>query len=572
MIDTFFKLFRLLSRRQRREFFLLQIVMVLASTAELFSTAFIMPFIALAADPDIVTNSTYFSTVHGFLGSPDHAEFLLYIGVGFIALVTISNLLLFATQFLMNRYSFRLGGEISTTLYEYYLSRDILFHSTTNSATLIQRIMRDSTVLSTGLIAPALRLNGRLFSIILLATLIILVDPLAAVATIAVLGASYWFIFHFIRSAIYDNGRIISQYGQRRNRLLNESFGGIKDMKLYALEAAYLGEYRVATRDSNRAEANNMILGESPYYLVETVVFGGMVLLTLYLYASSGGMNTALPILTLYAMAGLKIVPKLQQSYLAITRIRGAQAAFNHIYSDLKSAADQKLPGITVENALKPVSCVELRDITFSYPATSRPLFHAFSAQFNVGETTAVVGASGAGKSTLLNILMGLVVPDSGNILVDGEVVTADRLAAWRAAIGYVPQDVYLTDTNPAANIAFGVREEDVDMERVVEAAKAAKIHDFIESLPDKYKARIGERGTQFSGGQVQRVGIARAFYRRVSVLILDEATSALDIETQQDILLNLKSSGWVRTVIMVTHRSETMAFADKVVRVGADG
>lgn len=571
MLDTFIKLFRLLSRRQRREFFLLQIVMLLASTTELFSTLSIMPFIALAGDPGIITSNAYFSMVHRFLGSPDHAEFLLWVGLGFLTLVTISNLLLFSAQFLINRYSFRLGGEISSALFEYYLSRDILFHGLNNSATLIQRVMRDSNVLSTGMIAPALRLNSRLFSIVLLATLIILVDPLAAVTTIFVLGAAYWFIFHVIRGAIYNNGRIISQYGQKRNRLLNESFGGIKDMKLYALEASYLGEYRATTRDSNRAEANNVILGESPFFLVETLVFGGMVLLTLYLYSSSGGMTTALPVLTLYAMAGLKIVPKLQQSYLAITKMRAAQAAFNHVFSDLKSAAGNRLQALTAESALTPTSSIELKDISFSYPAISKPLFNAFSARFNVGETTAVVGASGAGKSTLLSILMGLVQPDSGNILVDGEVITTDKLAGWRAAIGYVPQDVYLTDTSPAANIAFGVRKEDIDMERVMEAAKAAKIHDFIESLPDKYQARIGERGTQFSGGQVQRVGIARAFYRRVSVLILDEATSALDSETQQDILLNLKAAGWVRTVIMVTHRSETMAFSDNVIKLGSD-
>jgi HlyD family secretion protein len=570
MIDTFLKLFSLLTRKQKRELYLMQLIILMSAVSELVSTVSIMPFIALAANPDIIESNKYFAWVYLHMGNPGHEVFLIYLGLAFIALVTFSNGIMLADQFLMNRYSFRLGGEISSKLYGYYLAKDIVYHSVTNSATLIQRVMRDSTLLSTGLIAPALRLNARLFSVFLLASLIVFVDPLVAMVTIVVLGTVYWFIFYVIRGAIYRNGKLVSELGQQRNRLLNESFGGIKDMKLYSTEAAYLAEYRASTKASNRASANNMILGESPYYIVETVVFAGMILLTLYLYASEGGMHAALPLLTLFGMAGMKIVPKLQQSYLAITKIRGAQAAFNLVYVDLKAASKLTPFEDSDVEALRPQSTIELKDISYGYKIDARPVFDAFSAKFNVGETTAIVGASGVGKSTLLDILMGLVEPQAGGIFIDGERVTDGMLAAWRAAIGYVPQEVYLTDTTPAVNIAFGVDEKDIDMERVVEAAKAARIHDFISGLPGGYMARIGERGAQFSGGQKQRVGIARAFYRRVSVLILDEATSALDNETQADILESLKSMVSRRTVIMVTHRAETIAFADRVVRLDA--
>jgi HlyD family secretion protein len=566
MIDTFLKLFSLLTRKQKRELYLMQLIILMSAVSELVSTVSIMPFIALAANPDIIESNRYFAWVYHHMGTPGHDVFLVYLGLAFIALVTFSNGIMLADQFLMNRYSFRLGGEISSKLYGYYLAKDIVYHSITNSATLIQRVMRDSTLLSTALIAPALRLNARLFSIFLLASLIVFVDPLVALVTIVVLGAVYWFIFYVIRGAIYRNGKLVSELGQQRNRLLNESFGGIKDMKLYSFEPTYLSDYRSSTKASNRALANNMILGESPYYIVETVVFAGMVLLTMYLYSSEGGMHAALPLLTLYGMAGMKIVPKLQQSYLAVTKIRGAQAAFNLVYGDLVAASKGKpFEGAAVE-PLRPQSTIELKNITYRYTIDSTPVFEGVSITFNVGETTAVVGRSGVGKSTLLDILMGLIEPQEGGIFIDGACVSDEILPAWRAAIGYVPQEVYLTDTNPAMNIAFGVREEDIDMERVVKAAKIAKIHDFIETLPNKYHARIGERGAQFSGGQKQRIGLARAFYRNVSVLILDEATSALDSATQSEILKNLGNVGVNLTVIMVTHRSEGVTMADRVI------
>lgn len=570
MLDTLLKLYTLLSRKQKRELHLLQILMLLSSFAELASTVSIMPFIALAANPDIIQSNEYFAWVFRLAGSPDYKVFLIYVGITFVTLVALSNALLLVDQFMMNRYSFRLGGEISSKLYGYYLTKDIVFHSKTNTAKLIQRVMRDSALLSTGLIAPTLRLNARLFSIFLLGALIVVVNPLVALVTLVVFGLVYWFIFYVIRGSIYRNGKRISLLGQTRNRLLNESFGGIKDMKLYSFEAAYHRDYVSSTRLSNKASANNLILGESPYYLVETVVFALMVLLTLYLYSSEGGMQSALPVLTLFAMAGVKIVPKLQQSYLAITKIRGAQAAFDNVHADLEAAARTKPLSAAAVEPLRPVSNIELRDVSFGYASDLRPVFRKYSVNFNVGETTAIIGSSGAGKSTLLDILMGLVEPQEGGIYVDGKRVADDDLLAWRAAIGYVPQEVYLTDTTPAANIAFGADEKDIDMERVVEAAKAARIHDFISDLPGGYQARIGERGAQFSGGQRQRVGIARAFYRGVSVLVLDEATSALDNETQADILASLKIMVGGRTVIMVTHRTETVAFADRVVRLDA--
>jgi len=570
MIDTFLKFYKLLSRKQKRELHLLQIMMLLSSISELVSTVSIMPFIALAANPQIIESNAYFARIYHAMGSPGYDAFLIYVGVTFVALVMFSNLLLFADQFMMNRYSFRLGGEISSKLYAYYLSRDIVFHSVSNSATLIQRIMRDSALLSTGLIAPALRLNARLFSIILLGALIVFVDTLVAIVTIVVLGTVYWFIFHVIRGAIYRNGKLVTVFGQKRNRLLNESFGGIKDMKLYSFESAYLHDYASSTKASNRASADNLILGESPYFIVETVVFALMILLTLYVYFSAGGMQSALPVLTLFGMAGMKIVPKLQQAYLAITRIRGAQAAFNDVYADLEAASKGRPLDEAAVEPLRPVSTIELRDVSFGYKEGVKPILQDCSVRFNVGEMTAIIGASGAGKSTLLDILMGLIEPRTGGIFIDGERVTDEKLLAWRAAIGYVPQEVYLTDTTPAANIAFGVDEQDIDMERVIAAARAASIHDFIATLPGQYQAPIGERGAQFSGGQRQRVGIARAFYRQVSVLILDEATSALDNETQADILANLKKVAGVQTVIMVTHRSETVAFADRVIRLDA--
>lgn len=568
MVDTFFKLFELLTPKQRREFYLLQVIMLMASLVELVGTASIMPFIALAADPAIVETNHYLSLSSDFLGNPSEDRFLLIVGACFISFVLLSNALLFFSQFLMSRYSFRLGGEISSRLYGYYLERDILFHGRTNSATLTQRVLRDAFTLSTNLIAPALRMNARFFSIILLSGLIIFVNPVIAFTTLFVLGLVYWFIFRVIRQKIYDNGNKVITLGRTRNKLLNESFGGIKDLKLYALERRYLDHYANDTKVSNRASADNEVLGDFPYYLVEAVLLTGMVIMILYLYSSQLGLGPVLPVLTLYAMAGMKIVPKVQQSYLAITKIRSAQPAFRVVYADLRHSS-RRATLIDSENGrIRPRASFGLSNIYFSYDESLPPVFSDYSINFTVGEITAIVGGSGAGKSTLLDILMGLIDQDSGVVLIDGEVIPADQFPNWRASVGYVPQEVYLTDATAAENIAFGMPVSDIDMDRVRRAARMAKIDDFINTLPEAYQTNIGERGSQFSGGQKQRLGLARAFYREVDVLLLDEATSALDAETQGSILRGVKALTPKLTVIMVTHRAETIAIADRIIEL----
>ncbi len=569
MVDTFFRLFTLLTKKQKREFLLLQVAMLVSSVLELVGTVSIMPFIALAADPGLVTSNTYIAQLDAFLGHPTHEQLLVYVAGGFIALVVLSNSCMVFAQFLMARYSFRLGGEISSRLFSHYLGRDVLFHSRTNSAVLIQRVMRDSSILSNSMIAPALRLNARFFSIVLLSGAIVYVEPFVAFTTLLLLGAIYLFIFRVVRGAVYRNGQKISLLGRDRNRVLNESFGGIRDVKLYSLERDYLSKYRVDTKQSDRAAADNLILGEFPYFLVEMFVFTGMALLTLYLYTPEAGLGAALPVLTLYALAGVKLVPKVQQSYLAITRIRGAQPAFELVYEGLRDSTgdDGFLEGDT-PSPLKPSERIELRGISFAYDNAPSPVFTDFDVTFAVGRITAVTGSSGAGKSTLLDVLTGLIEPIAGTIVVDGSPIQHDELPAWRASIGFVPQDVYLTDTTPAENIAFGVPAQEIDMARVRRAAELAHIHEFIESLPEGYQAPLGERGARFSGGQRQRIGLARAFYRDVSVLILDEATSALDNATQEEILRSLKRAQRGLTVIMVTHRQETMAIADDVVEL----
>jgi len=563
MLEIIRKLFTLLNARQKRDFLILQVLMILTALTELIGVASILPFMALAADPGLVTSNEYLNKVYILTGEPDPGVFLVWSGAVFIFLIFLANGLLLVSQFFVNRYSHRLGGEFSVSIYDYYLRRDVIFHSRENSATLTQHVMRDSLRLSTHLISPVLRLNARIFSIFLLSSLIIFVDVRVAVITLVCFVLVYWFVFNSLRTRIYRNGKNISAYDATRYKMLNESFEGIVDIKLYGAESQLVKQFAASTRKVARSLADNMIMGQSPYYLVETLVLVGTLLITLYFMSIKGTIASVLPVLTLYVMAGFKLAPKIQQSYLAITQIRSAQPIFHSLYAVLKKASESLVLAEPSVDAMYPRQAIELRDVSYAFPGEESPVLKNVSLHVDVGSVVAITGQSGSGKSTMLDILMGLISPDKGGIYIDGGDMHRSQLRSWQRAVGFVPQFTYLSDTSIAENIAFGLPAEEIDLERVKIAARQAEIAEFIEGLPQRYDTRIGERGTLLSGGQRQRLGIARALYREISVLVLDEATSSLDNETQQQIFSNLKANETNLTIIMVTHREETLHYAD---------
>jgi ATP-binding cassette, subfamily B, bacterial PglK len=562
MLESYKQLFALLNQRQRRDFYILQVLMMLTAFAELIGVTSIMPFMAVAATPELIETNPYLKMAHSLVGDPSTNTFLLYIGMIFVILIFASNGLLLISQFLMNRYSHRLGGEFSSSLYRYYLHRDVLFHSRSNSADLIQQIIRDTERLGTHFIAPALRLNGRFFSVALLSLLLLYVDFVVALSTVVCLGGVYWFVFYALRSRIYENGKHISIDNARRNKQLNESFEGIRDIKLYGSETRLVKQFQQDTSRVTKSLADNMILGQSPYYLVETLVLVGTLLIAMYFMSSKGGIQTVLPFLTLYVLAGFKLVPKVQQSYLAITQMRSALPVFRSTRDVLTKASATPYDNSLLVEAARPQVEVLLVDVGYRYPETTSDVLQAINLRIPIGSIVGLTGSSGGGKSTLVEILMCLLTPDSGYLSIDGIRLKPKDLKGWQRSVGYVPQSVYLTDSTIAENIAFGVAREDIDGDRVRRAAELTELSSFIDSLEDGYDTRVGERGMLLSGGQRQRLGIARALYRSISILILDEATSALDGFTQRKIFSNLVEAGSF-TIVMVTHREETLEFAD---------
>ena len=353
---------------------------------------------------------------------------------------------------------------------------------------------------------------------------------------------------------------------EERFRIVQSGFSSIKELKVSNLEHTLLEDYEDPALRFAKHTATQHIIGKLPRYFIEMLAFGGVLALVIFLIISSGDFNSILPILILYAAAGYRMMPSLQQVYAQLTTVRFSKPALDILYKELKEMDLKEESKLTKQfKKISYTKSLSLENIDYSYPSSDKNIISNLSIQIPYGSKIGFVGPTGSGKTTVIDIILGLLEPTNGNIFVDDKIIDKSSHASLRSMIGYVPQTIFLRDGTVSENIAFGIDKKDVDITMVKKAAELAQISMHIESLPHGYKTQVGERGIKFSGGQRQRIGIARALYLNPKILILDEATSALDVITEEKVVHEIMNSLESITIITIAHRLSTIKDCDEI-------
>ena len=426
---------------------------------------------------------------------------------------------------------------------------------------------------------PAMKLIAQGAVAFFLILLLVVANPMAALGALVLLGGSYVLVYLVVRKRISRMGHVRKAANMDKYKVAGEAFGGVKDVKLMGLEDSFLRRYERPARRS--AEANSLIgvASEVPRNILRAVALGGILAFVVVMLIRGQDMSGMLPVLGLYAFAGMRLLPALQQIYSSATTMRFTVSMLDRVHADLLSlpkGENAKFPAAPEPLPLR--EKLELRDVSYAYPSAERGALNGLTLSIPALSTVGVVGGTGAGKTTAVDVILGLLRPQEGVVAVDGTPVTDDRLRAWQRSVGYVPQQIFLMDESVAANIAFGVPHKEIDMAAVERAARIAELHDFIlRDLPEGYATELGERGVRLSGGQRQRIGIARALYHDPDVLVLDEATSALDNLTERAVMDAVHNLGGKKTIIMIAHRLSTVQDCDIIFllehgRVAAQG
>ena len=566
-MQTFKKLLFLLSNHEKKRAGLLVIMILILAFLDMIGVASIMPFIAVLTNPSLVETNLFLNYMYkasSVFGVQNNQEFLFFSGV-FLFFILIFTLMFRAiVTYIQLRFIFLLEHSIGRRLVEGYLHQPYSWFLNRNSADLGKTILTEVGAVVNGALKQVIILIVQLAVTIAILTLLILVDPKLVLIVGLTFGLAYGLIYKITRSFISRIGEERLRTNKFRFKAVSEAFGAVKEIKLGGLEQTYIERFSHPARVMARHIATSSIISNVPRFILEAIAFGGMLLIILYFLTQTGDFSNTVPIISLYAFAGYRLMPALQGIYGAITALRFTGPALDALYNDL---INLQPPNPNNDKDILPLKkSISLKNISYHYPNSALTTLKDIDLSIPAFSTIGIVGPTGSGKTTTVDIILGLLEPEQGKLEVDGKIINKNNLRAWQRSIGYVPQQIYLADDTVAANIALGRDPKHIDQNAVERAAKIANVHNFIvNELPLNYQTTVGERGIRLSGGQRQRIGIARALYHNPQLLILDEATNALDNITEQAVMDAVNNLGNQITIILITHRLSTVKKCDNI-------
>lgn len=565
-------LFLLLTFAQKKKLYLLQFLVVVMSFTELISLVSIAPFMAVVGDTSLIDRPGLLNSLKEISGIQEVDSFLIFLALSIVIILLISSILSMYTIWRLSMYAAEVGAELSSRLYSFYIYKPWIFHAQSNSTQLTNKIAQECERVSSGIITPLMQMNAKIVLVIFISATIFIYSPVIAIFAISLFCIAYFLMFKTVRARFASNGLTISSQQALRFKYMGEGFGGIKDLLLYGRQQAINDDFLVASKNFANAKGMTQTLSQIPRYAVEFLAFSGVLLLMVYLIQRyDGSLGSVLPLLSIFVLAGLKLLPAFQQIYFALSQVRANLSAFSNIKEDLKLSADSldlNRPQNSDDldnNFIEFENHITVEGLNFYFPDSNNPALDKINLKISKNKLIGIVGSSGSGKSTLIDILMGLIKPSNGRICIDEIPLDQKNIRSWQDKLGFVSQSIFLSDASIKDNIAFGIPQNEIDDAKVLQACKLAHLNKLIGELEDGLNTNVGERGIQLSGGQRQRIGIGRALYNDADVLFFDEATSALDGITEKYIMESIDEFMGKKTIILIAHRLATVKKCDVI-------
>jgi ABC-type multidrug transport system fused ATPase/permease subunit len=556
-----------LPARRHLQFKLLVVLTFLSAAFEVVSLGSVIPFIAVITQPDKVMEYSVVSYLAGYLGITTGAELVLPLGIAFGVAAVLSGAVRLSLVWSTIKIGNGCGADLSVDIYRRTLLQPYATHISRSSSEIVSSVTQKVAAV-TAVLTSVMVFFTSVFLFLAIVITLIIVDPFIAIACATSFGLAYLAIGLFAKKRLGVNSEIIAREQDQVVKSLQEGLGSIRDVLLDGSQQIYVNLYRESVDNLKRGHCQNAFLNQFPRYAMESL---GLVLIAVFVISLSGaegGVSDSLTVLAALALGAQRLLPIAQQIYGNWSVLAGNQAALLDVFALL----EQPLPRNMLKDSSKPLNfnkAISFDDVGFRYSLNDPLVLKHVCLEVPKGARVGIVGGTGGGKSTLLDLLMGLLTPTNGFIAVDGvRLDSSIYQSSWQSLIAHVPQNIFLADCSVGENIAFGVPRDNIDHERVREAARRADIANHIESGPSGYDATVGERGVRLSGGQRQRLGIARALYKNAKVIIFDEATSALDSQTERRVMRTIEELSREITIFIVAHRISTLKNCDFIIKL----
>lgn len=546
----------------RRRLGVLVALMTVGAAMEAVGVGLILPFIALLQRPALVDESKPLRTVMGYVGIETASGATILLGVVLLVVFVVKNCYLAATTYLQMRFLYDRMTFLSRDLLAGYLSRRYTFFLARNSSELVKNVVTDASFVFYSAMPSAFLFAIEGLTCVVLGLMLVALEPIAVPVVALFIGGGGWLFQRFFRKRTVALGERVRERETELVQRASQAFGGIKEVRIRGCEPFIVASFTETSREHAAAARVARVLANVPRFTFETLAVAGMLLVAIIVLARGGGSERLVPLLGVMALAVVRMMPSAVRMLGALNDMRYFAPTVEVLHKDLSEREDVVVASAPLAFERE----IRLTNLSYTYPGAAKPSIDGVSLTIAKGEAIALVGSSGAGKTTLADILIGLLEPTSGQLFVDSELLDPPAVRAWQQLIGYVPQQVYLSDDTLRRNIAFGVPDDAIDEAKLARSLDAARLTDLVAAMPEGLETTVGERGVRLSGGQRQRIGIARALYFDPKVLVLDEATSALDGLTEAEVVEAIESARADRTTIVIAHRLSTVRSCDRLV------
>lgn len=562
------KVYRILDAHQKSRMFILLVLILGGALFETLGVSAILPLVSAVTDPTIIETDKKYKYVYDLLGLSSYKSFILFMALGLVAVYVVKNVYLILLNIAQNHFVTNNQRRLSVRLMKCYMRQNYLFHVEHNIAELQRNVETDVNSFII-VITNILQLATETLVCIMLTVFLMVTDFYTTFLLVLLMAAFLLLFVKVFRRRLRVLGEETRIYSQDKTKYFLESFGGIKEIKASSKESYFIDKYDGAHKDFARAAQGQMLYTYIPKPLMESLCISGLLLFMAIRIVMGADVDKFIPVMSVFAIAAIRMLPSFNRISGYLGALMFNKASLDAVYKDLNEMKElDKNINITGSEKEVETGDVLVRNLSFYYPAKpEKKILDNVNLDIPYNKAVAFIGPSGAGKTTLADIIMGILKPVSGTVSVN-DVDVIDNTSAWHKHIGYIPQSIFLTDDTIRANVAFGIPEDQIDDEMVWRALEEAQIADFVRSQEDGINSNIGDRGVKISGGQRQRLGIARALYSNPEYIILDEATSALDNDTEKAVMDAIYNLSGKKTMIIIAHRLSTISKCDVIYEV----
>ncbi len=567
MFNSLKKVYKLLPAGDSYKLTMLFIMMLAASVMAVIGIGTVPIFVAVVIDAERVLNTPVVGPLLDDWGIRTPQRLVVFGAALLIFVYLVKNIYMIFFEYVKGKYMLNRKVMMQNKLFNAYMRSPYTYFISRNSAELLRNVSSEVDRVVNGTLKPVLMIALHLIMTTVIVIGLIIVEPLITGAGILLFGGMALGFLKLTKKKVKFFGRESLIHRQAMNKSILQGLGGFKDAKVLNREPHFLKEYNFHASKHRYYDLWKGVINSMPIQLIELIALTGILFIAIVMVLQFRELNSIITVLALFGAAIVKIKPSIYQLISNTNILRYNAYSVEAIYDDLEYLESRQMHKISMAPVSEPITlkrAIEIKNLEFSYPDTSVPAVKNIHITIPKNSAVAFVGPSGAGKTTLVDVILGLLEPQKGSLLVDGKNVL-DNIRAWQQNIGYIPQFIYLLDDTIRRNICFGIADEDIDDELLLEVVKTAQLAELVDGLEEGVETIVGERGVRLSGGQRQRIGIARALYNNPQVLVMDEATSALDNITERYLVKAIEELRGDKTLIMIAHRLTTVQNCDTI-------